>query len=221
MGTNELHIEGPVMEDRHTRPAGNCREHPPLVRSYGVAARRPCRCVYIGTYNHYAPYRTSLRIYTLRRQSCGNSSRTGACDQNRPPGHWDAGVYDALNRDDFTVSDLVNTSTEVMDYGYDTKKGGTYIRNHPSNESVTRLRKSTKHLCVGKTVNYGHRYTGHKCKASSYGNLTRTSTPLDMFSVCIFRPNDIEDLAYLTEQIFVCLFESHRGHLFSPESRTK
>jgi hypothetical protein len=132
----------------------------------------------------------------------------------------DAGVYDVLNRPNFTVSDLVNASTEVMGDDYNTKKGGIYIRNHLSNDPVAHWRKSTKYLYVGKTVNYGDRYTSHKYTQSSYGHLTKNSSRLDMVAVCILHLNDIQDLAYIIEQIFVCLFQSYRNSMFRIDDQT-
>jgi hypothetical protein len=132
----------------------------------------------------------------------------------------DAGVYNVLNRPNFTVSDLVNASTEVIEDGYDTNKGGIYIRNHLSNGSVTHWSKFTKYLYVGKTVNYGMRYRGHKYTQSSYGHLTKNSSQLDMVAICILRPNDIGDLAYIAEQVFLCLFQSYRSALFHINEET-
>jgi hypothetical protein len=88
---------------------------------------------------------------------------------------------------------------------------------------VTHWQKITKYLYVGKTVNYANRYTSHESSTTQYGDLTRNSALLDMVAVCLLDPEDIDELAYLTEQIFVCLLQTYRKFLFkaTAESDTR
>jgi hypothetical protein len=69
-------------------------------------------------------------------------------------------------------------------------------------------------------VDYYSRYTRHKGSTARYGDLSRNSTRLDRVGVCVIKNEDLEDLAYLTEQIFVCLLQSYRSLLFATSRDT-
>ncbi|KAJ4340904.1 hypothetical protein N0V87_002258 [Didymella glomerata] len=110
---------------------------------------------------------------------------------------------------------LLNTATHRIDENYERGLGGVYIRMHVSNNTISYWKKQTRYLYVGKTVGFRERWSNHRYTATKYGELTRNSERLDMCAVCIIADQYIEDLAYLVEQIFVCLFGSYRRFLLS------
>jgi hypothetical protein len=125
----------------------------------------------------------------------------------------DANTYNVLNNSAFSCSEVlgggVNTR-HTIDSNYDSSQGGIYIRWHKSNSSVTYWEKNTEFIYVGKTVHFRARYEAHKASTSSYGDLTRNSRSLVMTAVCLLDDTEVRDIAYLTEQLFVCLLQTYR-----------
>ncbi|KAF2106273.1 hypothetical protein BDV96DRAFT_335219 [Lophiotrema nucula] len=135
-------------------------------------------------------------------------------------GTKDANLYTTLNKESFTMSDIINAATYRIDKDFPRGMGGIYQRFHTSTSNVTRWLPNTKYIYIGKTVDYRERFDGHPSSKSSYGDLTRNSQQLLSSALCVMSETDINDFAYLVEQIFVCLFETYRSELLVSLSGT-
>jgi hypothetical protein len=124
----------------------------------------------------------------------------------------DANLYVTLNRNNFTITDVIGAARYLIDENLQRGMGGgIYIRYHTSTSAVTRWRPNTKYIYVGKTIDFRDRFDNHPSVTTSYGNLTRNSQQLQSSVLCVMSQTDLPDFAYLVEQVFVCLFESYRS----------
>ncbi|KAI4661757.1 uncharacterized protein J4E78_004547 [Alternaria triticimaculans] len=131
-----------------------------------------------------------------------------------------AGLYDVLNRHNFTAQDIVDTSTIKINAQLKRRtNGGVYLRYHLSTSEVQRWRPNVRYVYVGKAVDFRDRFDNHKYTESSYGDLTRNSA-LKSVALCDMDDQDNVDFAYLVEQLFVCLLESYREELHIVVDRT-
>ncbi len=130
-----------------------------------------------------------------------------------------AGVYDALNKPNFTAADIKNAATAV-DASYPQNQAGLYIRLHKSNSTVPYWKKNAAYAYGGHSVDLRARFLSHKHQKSRYGDLTRGSDSLVMLAVCLLSRSDHKKYAYLFEQIMVCLLESYRSVLLSGRRET-
>lgn len=125
-----------------------------------------------------------------------------------------AGLYDVLNENDFTITDLYEAATDVITDDYRKGQGaGIYMRIHRSGEVLPYWKPDTSYVYVGKTVDFLSRLTSHRYATSKYGDLTRNSAELSMFALCMLEPAATTGLFFLAEQIFTCLLETYRSDL--------
>lgn len=118
----------------------------------------------------------------------------------------DAGIYNILNKKNFTIRDIINAATPRMNKDLaDGAFDGVYVCYHTSTTGVTYWNKNAKYLFVGKAIDYKDRLQSHLSSTSRYGDLTRNSSELIMAAICLMSSRDIVDFEYLVEQIFVCL----------------
>jgi hypothetical protein len=126
----------------------------------------------------------------------------------------DANLYLTLNKNNFTITDVIGAARYPIDENLPRGMGGgIYIRYHTSTSAVTRWRPNTKYIYVGKTIDFRDRFDSHPSATTSYGDSTRNSQQLQSSALCVMSQTDLTDFGYLVEQVFVCLFESYRSDL--------
>ncbi|KAJ4380122.1 hypothetical protein N0V86_004431 [Didymella sp. IMI 355093] len=151
------------------------------------------------------PYATPKLIDYLERVNIASASRKII------QGVKDAGLYTLLSSpQSFKVQDLMDKAKFKFKGSGPGTEGGVYARLHVSNNKVTLWEKKTSYLYTGKTVDFETRFRAHQDTQSSYGELTRNSTFLTMFALCILDASEEKGMYFLTEQVFVCLFQTYR-----------
>lgn len=151
------------------------------------------------------PYASPKLVNYLEKVNIASASRKII------QGVKDAGLYTLLsNPQKFTVQDLMSKAKFKFKGSGSGTEGGVYARHHVSNNKVTQWEKKTSYLYTGKSVDFEARFRGHRDAQSSYGELTRNSTSLTMFALCILGESEEKSMYFLTEQVFVCLLQTYR-----------
>jgi hypothetical protein len=137
-----------------------------------------------------------------------------------------AGIYDVLNKPNFTADDLIRNAA----YQIDGRKknegiGGNYIRFHNSGQDVvTPWTPNTTYAYCGQTVNFSNRWNTHQTGFTKYGMLTKASLKVVMIPLCILNNKAAQVVFYLAEQMFVCMLGTYREdviNLMNPNAKLR
>lgn len=127
-----------------------------------------------------------------------------------------AGLYTLLSgSQSFTVHDLMAKAKLKFPGRSRETQGGVYARFHVSNDKVTQWKREKTYLYTGKSVDFEGRARSHPTAQSVYGDLTRNSTFVSMFALCILSDHEERGMYLLCEQVFVCLFQTYRPNVLS------
>jgi hypothetical protein len=121
-----------------------------------------------------------------------------------------AGAYNVLNHSNgFSAADLHNVAQKITS-ATSSNESGVYARFHVSSKTVAHWKSESSYAYVGKTNDFGSRFTSHKATKSAYGDLTRNSSSLKMIVLCKLSNAESSGSFFLVEQIFVCLLQTYR-----------
>jgi hypothetical protein len=130
----------------------------------------------------------------------------------------DAGLYNVLSDADkeFTLVDLITAARiRVVDRS-PSDRAGVYARFHKSSQNVEHWKPHSRYAYVGKSTDFGLGFESHLHSSSKYGDLSRNSESLDMIALCVLSATANPGMFYLTEQLFVCLWQTYKPDLTSP-----
>ncbi|OAL57079.1 hypothetical protein IQ07DRAFT_594504 [Pyrenochaeta sp. DS3sAY3a] len=130
----------------------------------------------------------------------------------------DAGLYTILSSGKpFSAQDLIKESKCQIRHSTSSNIAGVYARFHKSTDAVENWKPGESYVYVGKTVDFGARFSSHRYATSNYGELTRNSEVLMMIALCILPGATEEGLFYLVEQIFLCLLQTYKEELIQTD----